>query len=83
VYAALVRTAPAHLSDRLRYYGIALGWSLALWFVAAGLVMPVWLSLVGIEASLPNLSAAALLSHLLWGGSLAALYHYGCRVWPP
>ena len=82
VYAALVQTTPAYFPDRLRYYGVALGWSLALWLVAAGLVMPVWLSLVGIEASLPNLSAVALLAHLLWGGSLAALYRYGCRVWP-
>ncbi|WP_233563592.1 ATP-binding protein [Haloarcula sp. Atlit-7R] len=83
VYAALVRTVPDHFSDRRRYYGVALGWSVTLWLVAAGLVMPVWLSLVGIEASLPNLTATALLSHLLWGGSLAALYRYGCRVWPP
>ena len=83
VYAALVQTAPDNLSERVRYYGVALGWSLALWLVAGGFIMPVWLSLVGIEVSLPNLSAVALLGHLLWGGSLAALYRYGCRVWPP
>jgi len=81
-YAALVQTAPDHLSPRVRYYGVALGWSLALWLVAAGLVMPLWLSLVGIEASLPNLTVATLVGHLLWGGSLAVLYRYGCRVWP-
>lgn len=83
VYAALVQTAPGHLSDRVRYYGVALGWSLALWLVAAGFIMPLWLSLVGIEAGLPNLGVVALLDHLLWGGSLAALYRYGCRVWTP
>ena len=83
VYAALVQTAPGHLSDRVRYYGVALGWSLALWLVAAGFIMPLWLSLVGIEAGLPNLGVAALLGHLLWGGSLAVLYRYGCRVWTP
>ena len=83
VYAALVQAVPSHRSDRLRYYGVALGWSLALWLVAAGLIMPLWLSLVGIEASLPNLTAATLIGHLLWGGSLAALYRYGCRVWSP
>ncbi|MGB9930258.1 ATP-binding protein [Haloarcula amylolytica] len=83
VYAALVQTAPDQLSDGLRYYGVALGWSLALWLVAAGLIMPIWLSLVGIEANLPNLSAVSLLAHLLWGASLAALYRYGCRVWSP
>jgi len=83
VYAALVQTAPDQLSDGLRYYGVALGWSLALWLVAAGLIMPIWLSLVGIEANLPNLSAMSLLAHLLWGASLAALYRYGCRVWSP
>jgi len=79
VYAALVRSVPGHRSDRFRYYGVALAWSVALWLVAAGLVMPVWLSLVGIEASLPNLTLATLVGHLLWGGSLAALYRYGCR----
>jgi two-component system OmpR family sensor kinase len=83
VYAALVQTAPDQLSDGLRYYGVALGWSLALWLVAAGLIMPIWLSLVGIEANLPNLSAVSLLAHLLWGASLAALYRYGCRAWSP
>jgi signal transduction histidine kinase/uncharacterized membrane protein YagU involved in acid resistance len=83
VYAALVRIVPDHRSDRIRYYGVALGWALALWLVAAGLVMPLWLSLVGIEARLPNLTAVTLLAHLLWGASLAALYRYGCRVWSP
>ncbi|WP_336330391.1 ATP-binding protein [Haloarcula sp. CGMCC 1.2071] len=79
VYAALVQTAPDHVSDRIRYYGVAVGWSLALWLVAAGFIMPVWLSLVGIEASLPNLTALTLVGHLLWGGSLAVLYRAGCR----
>ncbi|MFB6223407.1 MAG: ATP-binding protein [Haloarcula sp.] len=78
-YAALVQSVPDHLSDRARYYGVALGWALALWLVAAGLIMPVWLSLVGIEASLPNLTAVTLVGHLLWAGSLAVLYRYGCR----
>jgi len=79
VYAALVQSVPDGVSERTRYYGVALGWSLALWLVAAGVIMPAWLSLVGIEATLPNLSALTLVGHLLWGGSLAVLYSAGAR----
>ena len=54
-----------------------MAWSLALWIGAAGLIMPVWLNLVGIPASLPSVSATGLASHLVWGLTLGAAYHAG------
>lgn len=75
VFAALVH----RVSDRTRYYAIAFAWAAALWLVAAGVVMPLWLSLVGIDAPLPSISPASLAAHLVWGGSLAACYRYGRR----
>ena len=52
-------------------------WGIFLWAVAAGVVMPVWLRLVGIPAPVPNLGATALASHLVWGVSLGGLYYAG------
>ncbi|SFC62698.1 Signal transduction histidine kinase [Halobiforma haloterrestris] len=60
------------------------GWGVVLWLVAAGFVMPVWLSLVGLEAPLPNLSRAGLVSHVLWGTVLGGFYGVVSRwlSWP-
>ncbi|APW98519.1 histidine kinase [Halobiforma lacisalsi AJ5] len=46
--------------------------------------MPVWLSLVGLEAPLPNLSRAGLVSHVLWGTVLGGFYEGVSRwlSWP-
>ena len=60
--------------------GVAVAWSLALWIGAAGLIMPVWLTLVGIPASLPSVSLTGLASHLVWGLALAAVFHAGGRL---
>ncbi|ELZ33202.1 hypothetical protein [Halorubrum tebenquichense] len=51
--------------------GVAYG--LFLWFVMAGVVMSLWLNAVGIATPLPNLNAASLVGHLLWGGLVGAL----------
>jgi len=45
--------------------GIAYG--VALWLVAAGVVMGLWLNSVGIPTELPNLTLPSLLGHLIWG----------------
>jgi hypothetical protein len=52
----------------------AVGWGIVLWLVAAGLIMPVWLRLVGVPAELPNLNGVGLLAHALWGVVLGAVY---------
>ena len=74
--------------DRFRntigvYVFTGLAWSLAVWVVAAGFVAPVWLQLVGVPATVPNLSVRLLVSHLAWGGSLAALTFLGYRYITP
>jgi len=53
-------------------FGAVVG--VGLWLVAAGLVMPAWLRLVGTGAPLPNLSGPGLVGHLLWGVALVWLY---------
>lgn len=73
-YAAFVSLVPERFGDRTRYYGVGLAWGAVLWLVAAGVVMPVWLRLVGVPAALPTLRPVLLVSHLLWGGLLGVLY---------
>ena len=64
----------ASLSPRLRASLFGLGWGTVLWFVAAGFVMPAWLSILGQPATLPNLTPIGLLAHLLWGLTLGVSY---------
>jgi len=54
---------------------VALAFAGFLWAFAAGVVMPFWLQLLGLPASLPNLTGAALVGHLVWGGTLGLVYH--------
>ncbi|RQH01435.1 ATP-binding protein [Natrarchaeobius oligotrophus] len=63
-----------------RYHGVAartglgIAWGVVLWLVAAGVVMPAWLTAVGVQAVVPNLTGPGLVSHVLWGGVLGGLY---------
>lgn len=50
------------------------GYGLALWLVAAGFVMPIWLNAVGIESAIPRLTLPSLLGHVTWGALLGGLY---------
>jgi signal transduction histidine kinase len=79
VYGALVAGVPSSYGDRTRYVGVAIAWAVLLWLVAAGLVMPLWLSALGIETRFPNLTLASLVGHLLWGLSLSGFYRLGTR----
>ncbi|MCU4751852.1 ATP-binding protein [Halobacteria archaeon AArc-curdl1] len=54
--------------------GIAVAFGVFLWLVAAGVVMPVWLSLLGIETAIPNLTAPSLVGHVIWGAMLGGCY---------
>ncbi len=49
-------------------------WGTVLWLVAAGVVMPIWLQVVGIPSPLPNLPRLGFLSHALWGVILGGTY---------
>ncbi|MFB6173137.1 MAG: hypothetical protein ABEI39_00690 [Halobacteriales archaeon] len=74
VFPALLSLSPVgDRSPRVALlHGVAYGASL--WLVAAGLVMPFWLTLLGSPAMLPTLTPAGLLGHLIWGATLAAAY---------
>ncbi|MBX0325997.1 histidine kinase [Halomicroarcula sp. F13] len=58
--------------------GLGLAYGVILWVVAAGVVMPLWLSAVGFPSPppLPNLALMGLLTHLVFGLVLGASYHY-------
>jgi len=66
------------LSQRLgswrRYVLAGLGYALGLWLVAASVVMPAWLTLVGVPTPVPTFQPQSLLAHLVWGLVVSASY---------
>lgn len=79
VFALLFAAGYTHVSSRTRdtiaVRGLAgMGWGTVLWLVAAGLIMPLWLRLVGVPAQLPELTAFGLLTHVVWGLIVGTLY---------
>jgi two-component system OmpR family sensor kinase len=60
--------------------GIGIAYGVAIWVVAAGFVMPAWLRVLGVAAPIPNLTAAGLLGHVLWGATLGGVFAFG-RQW--
>jgi signal transduction histidine kinase/uncharacterized membrane protein YagU involved in acid resistance len=80
VYTALLAFAFERYRDRLvTYLGVGVLWSLFLWVVAAGVVGPVWLHLLGIPVPVPSFSGRLLAAHLAWGTSLSLLTAAGYR----
>ncbi|NHN57620.1 MULTISPECIES: HAMP domain-containing sensor histidine kinase [Halorussus] len=78
VFTGLLTAGPGRRVDGPGGHVLAgAAWGVLLWAVAAGVVMPVWLRLVGIPAPVPNLGPTALGSHLVWGVSLGGLYYLG------
>lgn len=57
------------------HVGVGIAYGLGLWFVAAGVVMPVWLTAVGIDTSIPHLTVPSLIGHVTWGGLLSGLHY--------
>lgn len=64
-----------------RRVAVAVAWGVGLWLVASGIIMPVWLNLVGIDTPVPDLSPHSLLAHVIWGLVLGAGYHLSQRWW--
>lgn len=78
IYAGILATAPRRLDAGHRgRIAVALAWALVLWLVAAGVIMPIWLRLVGVPAMVPNLVGWSLFTHLLWGAVLGTVYSGG------
>lgn len=83
-FVGLVMLAPEERRDALRtHVAIGVGWAIALWVVAAGIVAPVWLRLLGIPARLPYLQPTLLVTHLVWGVTLALLIAWGSTAVTP
>ena len=71
IYAGILTVLPRWWqTDWKRLVAVGAAWGTTLWFFASGLVMPFWLNLVGIPASIPTLSPHSLLAHLHWGAVL-------------
>lgn len=78
MFAGIVSSLPDRYRNRTGVHLLAgAGWGLTLWFVAASIVAPIWLRLLGIDAPLPNFSMAFLLNHLVWGLTLGAITAVG------
>lgn len=64
------------LDSPSKVLGLGFGWGVVTWIVLAGLLMPVWLRVVGSPASppFPNFALPSLLWHVVYGLVLAAVY---------
>lgn len=81
-YVGVLSAIPCrYATDPLYRTGVGVGFGLGLWVLAAGVVMPVWLRLVGVEVGvpLPNLPPGSLVAHALWGLTVATVDHAGDR----
>lgn len=77
VYAAIadVDAIENYADDLLPGAGFGMGYGAVLWFVAAGIVMPLWLSALGVEAlSVPFWSPMSLVGHLMYGLILGVVF---------
>ncbi|WP_167879995.1 ATP-binding protein [Halorhabdus rudnickae] len=74
VYAGVLASVPDRYAEDWRWcLAVAIGWAVVLWALAAGVIMPLWLGLVGVPSPIPMLDLAGLLGHLVWGLTLGAL----------
>lgn len=54
---------------------VGVAYSLLLWVVAGGVVMGIWLNLLGIPSPIPDLGLPGLVGHLVWGIVLVGSFH--------
>ncbi|WP_159435749.1 histidine kinase [Halobaculum gomorrense] len=70
-------------SGQLRYsVALGLGYGFLLWFLAAGVIMALWLNASGYAVPVPNLDVESLLGHLLWGATVGATAGSGTPARP-
>jgi signal transduction histidine kinase len=78
MYATVLVMVPDDSGTKI---GVRLGlgavFGLSLWLVAAGIIMPLWLRLVGLGATLPNITLPSLVGHSVWGLTTGLVYHFG------
>lgn len=84
VFAAIVMEMPDGMFTITRSVLVGAVFGAALWVVAAGFVMPVWLDLAGFATppAIPNLNLTSLGAHLIYGLILGATYPLVVRSEP-
>jgi signal transduction histidine kinase len=80
VFAGLVSRLPARSRNHVPVYTVVgVAWGLFIWVVAAGVIAPVWLRLLGIPAPVPTLSTTLFVTHVVWGATLGVCTAWGYR----
>lgn len=78
VYAAVAATDPlrGYADGVTSGAGLGVAYGVAIWVVAAGIVMPIWLGAVGFPEAppLPNFDPMSLVGHVVFGLVLGAAY---------
>jgi signal transduction histidine kinase len=84
VFAGIVAVLPGRYRESVpAMIAVGLGWAAVLWTVAAGVVAPVWLNLLGVSQDIPTFQGFLFWSHLAWGLTLAVLTVVGYRYVVP
>jgi hypothetical protein len=81
VIFAAVMTAPSvssYADDLVPSLGIGVAYGVVIWVVAAALLMPIWLGLVGFPSPppFPNFALPSLLWHAVFGAVLGGAYPF-------
>lgn len=77
VFAAVVSRPPLseYAESTASIAGLGLAYGVVLWLVAAAIVMPIWMGLVGLPSpGVPNVNPQSLVGHLVYGALLGGLY---------
>jgi signal transduction histidine kinase len=76
-FAGIVSRLPARYRNHVpAYTAVGVAWALFIWVVAAGVIAPVWLRLLGIPTPVPTFSPTSLVTHVVWGVTLGV-----CTAW--
>ncbi|WP_238398222.1 hypothetical protein [Halorussus salinus] len=77
VFAAAVVRTDYRDAEPARVAALGAGYGVVLWLVAAAVVMPLWMSAVGLAApAIPNLDVNSLVGHVLYGALLGAVFAF-------
>lgn len=75
VFAAAVERTDYRTAGTGTLAALGTGYGVVLWVVAAAIVMPIWMSALGMSApAIPNLDVNSLVGHLLYGVVLGAVF---------
>lgn len=80
VFAAAVVWTDYRDAGPAQLAALGTGYGVLLWLVAAAVVMPLWMSAIGLAApAIPNLDVNSLVGHVLYGALLGAVFAFARR----